>query len=115
MALHRLPEPATCILWTEPARAASLAWETVVGFDEDDGFHRRLVRCPECGQLYFLDERAGTARGEDLRTLIPVPTAEHAAALALAAHASLLRIRPILLENWPTDQAEPTHSWQRTP
>jgi hypothetical protein len=90
MALHRLPDPAACLLWTEPTRLTSLAFETVVAFDEEDGFQRRLVCCPECGQLY-LSETNATAH-----YLIPVPTAEHAAALALASHAALMRVRPVL-------------------
>lgn len=111
MALHRLPAPEACVLWNAPERLAALKFETVVAFDEDDGFVRSLVRCPECGQLYFCDQRP--TRGEDFRTLIPVPTAEHAAALALAAHASLLRIRPILREDWPADQETATALWWR--
>jgi hypothetical protein len=32
MALHRLPEPASCVLWNEPERLRDLRMETMTVF-----------------------------------------------------------------------------------
>jgi hypothetical protein len=97
MALHRLPEPTQCLIWREPERLRELRFEILAALDEDGHFRRSLVKCPECGQLYFC-ETLEEADGQEPAFLcyIPVPTGEHAAALALASHQSLQRVRPAL-------------------
>jgi hypothetical protein len=119
MALHRLPEPTCCVLWNEPERLRDLRMETVTVFEEDVHFRRALLKCPECGQLYFygMQEEIDFENGEDpvIRLYIPVPTGEHAAAFALAASQSLLRVRPILRNDWPADQKTSTIAWWRGP
>ncbi len=117
MSLHHLPEPTQCLLWTEPERLRELRFETVTVFDEDDHARRTLVKCPECGQLYFHEmmEETDSEHGRDpiYRSFIPVPTGEHAAALSLASHLSLLRVRPALHYDWPKGQKEPSIAWWR--
>jgi hypothetical protein len=110
MALHRLPAPTKCHLWNAPERLHEVRFDTVVVFDEEDHYRRRLVKCPDCGQLYLQETPDETAA--DLAcTYIPVPTEEHGAALALAAHASLMRVRPLLREEFPDGQTAPQFQW----
>ncbi|GAA0560913.1 hypothetical protein [Rhizomicrobium electricum] len=116
-ALHRLPEPTSCVLWREPERLRDLRMETVTVFEEDEHFRRALLKCPECGQLYFYEmhEEVDFENGQDpvTRLYTPVPTGEHAAALSLAASPSLQRVRPILRDVWPADQKTSTIAWWR--
>lgn len=115
MALHRLPEPTACVLWNEPERLRDLRVETVTVFEDDGHFRRALMKCPECGQLYFYEmQEVDFDNGQNPVTrYIPVPTGEHAAALSLAASQSLQRVRPILREDWPADQKTSTIAWWR--
>jgi hypothetical protein len=117
VALHRLPEPVKCVLWNEPERVRDLRFDTVTVFADDEHSRRTLVKCPECGQLYFYEMREETdfANGEDpiYRSYIPVPGGEHAAALSLAAPSSLLRVRPALHVDWPSEREKPAVYWWR--
>jgi hypothetical protein len=117
MALHRLPEPASCVLWNEPERLRDLRMETMTVFEDDGHFRRALLKCPECGQLYFYEmrEEADFEDGQDpvARLYIPVPTGEHAAAFSLAASQSLLRVRPILRDSGPADLKTSMIEWWR--
>ena len=111
-----LPHPTSCILWTDPEQLRDLRMETVTVFEEDDHFRRALLKCPECGQLYFYQMREEVDfDGDDpvYRTYIPVASADQAATLAKVSQFELMTIHLALHSDWPADQETSTIFWSR--
>jgi hypothetical protein len=113
-----LKEPRGCILWSQPdlvrgpqRNGFDLA-ETIV----DESHHwRYLLRCRECGQLYFYEfyEEIDWEGGEDPQyvTFIPVETDAEIAALKATTPAGLLVFVPRLQQDWPKGAKSPTVRW----
>src|SRR5579863_5345869 len=86
--LPEFPEPLECILWRSPGRLENIqdVLDTIETYMDDSHHMRRLVKCRECGQLYFYEflEFVDYQDGEDpqYRTYIPVASGEDAALLS---------------------------------
>lgn len=83
----KITEPLKCVLWRDE-RLDNLheILETIETYLDDSHDMRRLLKCRECGQLYFYRflEFIDYVNGEDpqYRTYIPVASAEDAAILS---------------------------------
>jgi hypothetical protein len=78
----------------------------------DDSHHmRRLMKCRECGQLYFHEflEFLDYEKIEDpqYRTYIPVTSPEDAAFLSALPQWDLIGCAPAIHGNWPKGQERP--------
>ncbi len=75
-----LKKPTKCILWNKKdLTQADLSFERIKTFTESDHFDRTVVKCKECGQLYFHEfyEVDNFDRDDDMYdTFIPVETEE---------------------------------------
>jgi hypothetical protein len=81
----QLPMPTRCVLWQQPdlVTAPRGRFETVETYTHASHLYRALVKCCECGQLYFYEfyERVDWDDGDDAQysTYIPVPEPAEAA------------------------------------
>ncbi|MGA8613121.1 MAG: hypothetical protein WB760_15765 [Xanthobacteraceae bacterium] len=79
-----LPAPTQCALWRQPDLALSPRerFEVVETFADESHLSRSLLRCSECGQLYFYEfyENVDWAGGDDAQyqTYIPVSARDEA-------------------------------------
>jgi hypothetical protein len=78
-----ITDPAECVLWnTEAPTIEQLrnAFDQVTTYEDDSHFIRRLLRCKECGHLYFYEfyEEIDWQGGDDGQywTWIPVDDEE---------------------------------------
>ena len=75
----KLPPPTQCVLWEQPdlVTAPRQRFETVETYEDDTHLRRSLLKCRECGQLYFHEfyEHVDWDNGDDAQysTFIPVP------------------------------------------
>jgi hypothetical protein len=81
----KLPPPTQCVLWEQPDLVMTPRgrFETVETYTDESHLQRALVKCRECGQLYFYEfyERVDWDKGDDAHysTFIPVPEPGEAA------------------------------------
>jgi hypothetical protein len=86
----RTPLPVQCALWKADRLSQQMLYDLLEFVerltDDDDHLRRSLMRCKECGQLYFHEfyEVADYAESNDgiYQTWIPVADAESARRLA---------------------------------
>jgi hypothetical protein len=115
--LPEFPEPLECILWRSPERLENIqeVLDTIETYMDDSHHMRRLVKCRECGQLYFYEflEFVDYRDGEDpqYRTYIPVASGEDAALLSTLPQWDLVMCAPAIHANWPKGQDRPHISW----
>lgn len=85
--------------------------ELLKTFIEESHESRRLLRCRDCGQLYFYEflEDIDWVNGNDPQyvTLIPVETADEALKLAQLPSTEFMKLTPRIQKDWPADAAEP--------
>lgn len=113
-----LRPPTQCVLWREPERIASPdadRFELLEDLVESSHWDRALLRCRECGQLYFFEfyETIDWEGGDDAQytTYIPVQTREEVEALKQASVFDLLLFSPRLRSERPTDAKAATILW----
>ena len=112
-------KPTQCFLWkkdkliSEDLHYQNL--EAIETFVDDDHFSRRLIKCKECGQLYFKEfyETTDYIGGNDPQyiTLVPVETKEDIEKLKATSMSDLLKFRPHISSNFPSDVDEPMVCW----
>lgn len=85
MILMEITPPTQCHLWTQdPLDREELSRVLLIvrEFEDDSHLSRRLLRCQDCGQLYFYEwyEEIDWSEGNDPQysTWIPVVSAEQA-------------------------------------
>lgn len=109
----------TCRLWTDPASVLAddlnLRFERVETYTQGSNHWRYLLKCRDCGQLYFYEffEQAGEAGGCDpmYTTYIPVGSRAAAEAVNETEPAGLLSVLPRLQADWPLDTEHRVIRW----
>jgi hypothetical protein len=123
MPQPRFPEPRQCVLWNRPelVRDGTMKerFELVREYASESHLRRYLLKCRECGQLYFFEfyEEIDWDKGNDPQytKYIPVPTADEGSALSRYALHALLDVWPALCIDFPRDAESPTVYWARKP
>jgi hypothetical protein len=116
---HRFPEPQQCTYWRNPVlvRAAPMKerFELIDTYADESHLRRYLLKCRECGQLYFFEfyEWIDWEHGNDPQysKYIPVPTVDDAQMLRKASQAELLLFSPSLNLDFPKDADAPKIYW----
>ena len=117
LSLPEFPEPRKCIVWRSPESLEDIhkLLDAIEIYMDDSHHMRRLMRCRECGQLYFYEflEFVDYENGEDpqYRTYIPITSAEDAAFLSQLPPWDLLRCVPAIHGNWPKGQDRSHIAW----
>lgn len=116
--VFQLKNPTQCILWVkEELKSEDLngAFDIVESYIDESHFGRQLVKCKECGQLYFEDfyEEIDWENGNDPQytTLIPVETNDEIETLKRANFLELLQFSPRLQKDFPKDANKPRVYW----
>lgn len=111
-------KPTNCHLWQrENLTAKDLygCFEAVEQFLDDEHHRRSLLRCRQCGQLYFYEfyEWIDWEGGNDpqYRTHIPVESREEINALLNTNEFTMLNFSPRLQSDFPRDAEEPKVFW----
>jgi hypothetical protein len=115
--MPELRAPRQCHLWIEEEpQVDPQALEVVRTFQDESHFVRRLLRCGECGQLYFYEfvEIVDWTQGNDAqyRTYVPVEQNE-VEELSKTTALELLRYTPRIQRDWPKTAAQPVSRWVR--
>lgn len=114
--LPKIAQPLNCALWRDD-RLENMhkLLETIETYLDDSHERRCLLKCRECGQLYFYEflEFVDYANGEDpqYRTYIPVTSAEDAATLSDLPASNLAQCSPAVHSDWPKGQDRPKVFW----
>ncbi len=116
---RRFPKPTQCVYWNNPelVRAAPMkeGFELIDTYAHESHLWRYLLKCRECGQLYFFEfyEWVDWEHGNDPQytKYIPVPTVDDAQMLRKASQAELLLFSPSLNIDFPKDAEESTIYW----
>jgi len=99
-------------LWVKSADVISNVSELL---DDYRHFSRRLMKCKECGQLYFKEfyETTDYIGGNDPQyvTLVPVYSKEDIEKLKATSMFDLLKFRPHISSNFPSDADRPSVCW----
>jgi hypothetical protein len=108
--------PTNCVLWENPERVKELPFERIKRYVDDGHFIRDLIKCPECGQLYFKEfvEEIDWVHGNDpqYRTYIPVRDESEADELNKLDMFEVLKRSPQLRCDWPSDGPQ-TIRWNK--
>jgi hypothetical protein len=115
---YALKEPVSCILWTQPARINGAPLFACLEVFKDESHEiRKLLKCEECGQLYFYEflEWIDWDEGDDPQywTYIPVETAAEVEALKKTSAFELMQYTPRLLRDLPGGGRAPRLHWIR--
>jgi hypothetical protein len=112
--------PTQCQLWqkeqvtSEDIRLSS-RFEILNTFEDDSHLVRHLLRCRDCGQLYFYEfyEWIDWIGGNDpqYHTFLPIESDGEARKLAKMTSGELLQFYPRLQKDWPADAERPTIRW----
>jgi len=116
-----MTEPVDCILWDKPELVLEGTvkdrFERIDTFVQESHWWRYLLRCRECGQLYFFEfsEEVDWEHGNDPQytTYIPVETIEEGEALSKQTSMELLNRHPRLQKDFPKSAAKPAVRWVR--
>jgi hypothetical protein len=117
LLLPEFPEPRICILWRNSEHLENMhrLLSTIETYLDESHHIRRLMKCRECGQLYFYEflEFIDYVNGDDpqYRTYIPVTSAEHAAILTDLPHWELATCAPAIHSDWPKEQQKSRVAW----
>jgi hypothetical protein len=110
--------PTQCVLWQQPELiegSMKERFEQLEIYDDDSHLWRYLLKCRECGQLYFFEfyEEIDWKDGEDPQyvTLIPVETPEEIETLKQSPPHGLLRFEPRLQKSFPKGAKTATIGW----
>ncbi|UYO54599.1 hypothetical protein [Rhodopseudomonas palustris] len=113
-----MKQPIQCELWEKPELARlpiRECFELLETIAYESHHWRYLLRCRECGQLYFFEflEFIDWKHGNDPQysTYIPVETAEEIEILKSTSPGQLLLFYPRLQIDRPSDAKSPSVSW----
>lgn len=113
-----MKKPTQCRLWqSENLKSEDLynAFEVLETFVDESHFSRWLVRCKECGQLYFKEfyEEIDWNEGIDPQNVIyvPVETSDDIETLKKTAALGLWQFSPCLRSDFPTTADNPEVYW----
>ena len=112
-----IPASARCHLWLEeaPDDLGGETFERLHTYVDDSPLIRRLLRCADCGQLYFYEfyEEVDFDDGEDpqYRSYIPATDEDAAATLAKMMPFELLAFSPRLQRDFPKGAEQPSVCW----
>jgi hypothetical protein len=113
----RLPAPTQCVLWDKPelVAPANERFDVVEMLADTSHFSRGLLKCRECGKLYFWEfrETVDWDDGDDAQyqTYIPVTAPEEIAALKQTLGIEFPRYTPRLQRDFPKGAKVPTVRW----
>jgi hypothetical protein len=120
VSAHPFPNPVQCVLWHDPARVRGNLqdrFDIIDTFEDDTHLIRRLLKCRECGQLYFyeMSEEVDWKDGDDpqYRKYIPVSSMGELEMLKKASASELQQVSPCLRSDFPKEAAEPLIYWVR--
>ena len=109
----KISSSTSCHLWNKPDLSSEdLIQDLVIEeiYTDDSHLMRKLLKCKECGQLYFYEfyEEIDWQEGNDpqYRTWIPVEDAESARALNNLSVFGILEF-PSIRSDWPSSQDTP--------
>ena len=111
-------KPVQCALWKEPngldGKQADI-FEITDTYEDDTHLIRRLLKCRECGQLYFYEmyEVIDWVDGNDpqYRTYIPVSDVTEVENLKMTATSDLVLASPSLRRDFPKEATSPKNYW----
>lgn len=113
-----LKQPTNCILWAHPELARepqASRFELIDTYEDESHWWRRLLKCRECGQLYFCEfyEEIDWVDGNDPQysTFIPVQSDLEIELLKGTSRMELLNFFPRLQEDFPQDADKPNVRW----
>ena len=101
--------PKNCVLWRNPRAVVTApvqdGFELLETFVEESHWWRYLLKCRECGQLYFFEflEEVDWVDGDDPQfcTWIPIDTGAEAEPMKTAAQLSMRTFIPHLADDRP--------------
>jgi hypothetical protein len=114
--------PTQCALWARPELINELKdrinhFELLETFVDESHLDRDLLKCKECGQLYFFEfyEEIDWEDGDDPQywTYIPVETGAEIETLKKASRLKLLECLPQLRRDWPKGAKSPKTYWAK--
>jgi hypothetical protein len=114
-----MKKPIRCVLWNKKDLISKdlnyTNFELVETLEEESHFSRRLMKCKECGQLYFKEfyEEIDWIDGDDPQysTYIPVETKEEIDMLKKTSIFELLQYYPRIQDDFPKGVKEATVRW----
>jgi hypothetical protein len=113
-----MKKPTQCVLWEHPELVLEPLkdrFERIDTYVDESHLMRFLLKCRECGQLYFFElyEEINWEGGNDPQysTYIPVETKDEIKTLNSASPFGLLDFSPRLQEDFPKDAKKPTVRW----
>jgi len=112
-----MKKPIQCHLWNNPCSDSLhlINFDVIETYEDDGHLSRRLVKCKDCGQLYFKEfyEWIDWENGNDPQygTLIPVETDEDIEMLRKTDVFGLLQLRPCLRSDFPSTADTPKVYW----
>jgi hypothetical protein len=106
-----MKNPTQCVLWEAPdlvdAGPKEARFEVLDTYVDDSHLMRQLLRCRECGQLYFFEfyEEIDWEDGDDpqYRTYIPVENDIEIGILKKTSPIELLKYFPRLQSDFPKE------------
>ena len=118
MTTRRFPEPRQCLFWREPERVREglkKNFELVEEYADESPLRRYLLKCRECGQLYFFEfcEAIDWQKGNDPQyaKYVPVSTVKESAELASVAPFALRDVSPALCVDYVKEAERPAVYW----
>ena len=110
--------PTQCVLWKKPKlaqRPKEEGFELVEFYVDESHWRRYLLKCRECGQLYFYEfyETIDWEDGDDPQywTYIPVEMDAEIETLKKTSPFELLQFSPRLRSDFPKGAKAPTVYW----
>src|SRR5262245_7060663 len=114
----KMKNPTQCVLWENPDLVSDrqeVRFERIDTYVDDSHLMRRLLRCRECGQLYFFEfyEEIDWVEGNDPQysTYIAVESDTEIEILKKASSFELLKYFPRLQRDFPKEAQAPTARW----
>jgi hypothetical protein len=106
-------KPSQCHLWHKgnltPADTNPNNFTVLQTFTDESHLVRRLLKCNDCGQLYFYEfyEETDWKKGNDpqYRTFIPVASKKDAETISKMQPFELTQLFPRIQDHWPADAA----------
>jgi hypothetical protein len=110
-----MKRPTQCVLWEKPELVGTDHFELIETYVHESHLWRYLLKCRECGQLYFFEfyEVIDWIDGDDPQylTYIPIETAEEIETLKKSSPIDLLRYFPRLQKDFPKGAKSPNVRW----
>lgn len=119
---QRMSEPTGCVLWADPSfidrQAMKESFEQIGTFQDESHWRQYLLKCRECGQLYFFEfyEEVDWQDGDDPQfcTWVPIASEQDMGALVKAEPLGVRQHRPRLHKDWPKGMVKPDVFWVKS-